>query len=343
MIQHQEARRFGVVRKFSVAALAATAFLSVGCASEGGVFQLAARDQASQPIEEGQHYVMATHSFNVFIGPSRRRGQEPGPGPLAALAEEAGKAGHEALAVQMIGGSTPMQHWAQGGDDETQNIAKAALRAGGVDVFTMSPNAIMPEDGIDLFGDFLIETNPEARLMVQNSWNAWDGNGATPAVGGSGGGDFTNADRDDRTIAEIDAWIESLHSDGGYLDRLHGQLEEINDRAGREMAYVVPSADAVYALRKETIRGNVPGIERQSQLFADPIGHPREPVANLVTYVWFAAMYRESPVGLTALVNPDDPTSAARERFLQQLAWNAVINEPMSGVVGEPVMLAAVE
>lgn len=56
------------------------------------------------------------------------------------------------LAVQMIGGSTPMQHWNQGDGDDARNIAKVALKKGGVDVFTMSPNARMPEQGIDLFG-----------------------------------------------------------------------------------------------------------------------------------------------------------------------------------------------
>ena len=48
-------------------------------------------------------------------------------------------------------------------------------------------------------------------------------------------------------------------------------------------------------------------------------------------------MYRESPVGLKALVDANDPTSAAREKLLQQIAWNAVVGEPMSGVNGTPV------
>ena len=61
-----------------------------------------------------------------------------------------------------------------------------------VDVFTMSPNASMPEEGIDLFGDFVIKTNPNARIMVQASWSACDGKGTTPSVGGTGGGDFKN-------------------------------------------------------------------------------------------------------------------------------------------------------
>src|SRR4029078_7783148 len=125
----------------------------------------------------GQKIVMATHSFNVFVGPTRApagaaNAGQPDPVPLAALAKERGKAGHETLAVQMIGGSTPMQHWNQGAGDDSKNIAKAALTKGGPggDVFTMSPNAIMPEPGIDQFGDFVIKTNPNARIMVQNSW-----------------------------------------------------------------------------------------------------------------------------------------------------------------------------
>ena len=120
---------------------------------------------------------MATHSFNVFIGPTRSRDPqaEVKPGPLAALAAERGKQGHQNLAVQMIGGSTPMQHWDQGGGDDAKSIAKVALRKGGVDVFTMSPNARIPEPGIDLFGDLVIATKPQARILVQSSWSAWDG------------------------------------------------------------------------------------------------------------------------------------------------------------------------
>ena len=100
------------------------------------------------------------------------------------------------------------------------------------------------------------------------------------------------------------------------------------------MAFVVPSSDAVYTLREHIIRGEVPGVTAQHEIFADAMGHPRPPIVNLVSYVWFAAMYRQSPVGLKALVDANDPTSAARELLLQQIAWNAVVAEPMSGVTG---------
>ena len=285
---------------------------------------------AAKPILQGQKYVMATHSFNVFVGPNRRNGDDPG--PLAKLAAERGKTGHQNLAVQMIGGSTPMQHWNQGEADETRNIAKVALGKGGVDVFTMSPNARMPEKGIDLFGDLMIKTNPNGRILVQNSWSAWDGKGLTPSVGGGERPKFATEDHDAATAEIIDGWLAGLEISGGYMERMRTQLKGINDRAGRQMAYVVPSAVAVYNLRQEIIAGHVPGVKLQSEIFLDGMGHPKQPLANLVTYVWFGAMYRESPVGLTSLVDPGDPTSAAREQLLQKLAWKAVVTEPMSGV-----------
>lgn len=287
----------------------------------------------TQVISDGQKYVMATHSFNVFIGPQRNReGEVLAPGPLAALAAEAGKTGHEALAVQMIGGSTPMQHWEQGGGDDARNIAKVALRQGGVDVFTMSPNAIMPEPGVDLFGDLVIKTNPDARILVQNSWAAWDGHGMTASVGGGERPDFSNEDHNLATTGTIDGWLASLEEPGGYLERMRTQLAGINERAGRDMAFVVPSSVAVYELRRAIIEGRVPGLAQQSDVFRDGMGHVATPGVNLVTYVWFAVMYRENPLGLQALVDPDDPTSASRERVLQQIAWQAAVSEPMSGV-----------
>ena len=207
----RKASRFGALKAASGAAVLAIAVSFGALAPVHAQSSASATAEATKPIAKGQKIVMATHSFNVFVGPSRSRDPNvtPTAGPLAALAAERGKAGHETLAVQMIGGSTPMQHWNQGDGDDAKNIAKTALNgnAGKVDVFTMSPNAKMPEEGIDLFGDLVIKTNPNARIMVQASWSAYDGKGTTPSVGGSGGGDFKNDQRDGITAADLDKWI----------------------------------------------------------------------------------------------------------------------------------------
>src|SRR5262249_52952885 len=113
----------------------------------------------------------------------------------------------------------------------------------------------------------------------------------------------------------------------------------IDKRAGHQITYLVPSAAAVYALREEVIKGKVPGVAHQSDMHRDPIGHPTTPTAHLVAYVWYTAMYRKSAVGLQSLVDKADPTSAKREKLLQEIAWNAVVSEPKSGVHGKPVKL----
>lgn len=359
------------------AAVLALALSFTGCATETGA-SMATTTQTSGPITKGQKIVMATHSFNVFIStdpdrttPTRTQVVVPGgsaaptpaagaarPNPcdagsrasagaptgtplLTKLSNEGGMAGQEFLAVQMIGGSTPMQHWDQCGGDESKNIAKAALLANGdkVDVFTMSPNARMPEEGIDHFGDFVIAHNKNARIMVQNSWNAYDAHGSTPSVGGTGGGDFKNADRDKATMAEVQGWLDTQNAKGGYLEKMRTQLEGIDKRAGHQITYVVPTATAVYWLREEVIKGKVPGLVHQSDMHRDPIGHPTTPTAHLVAYVWYASMYRKSPVGLQSLVDKADANSAKREKLLQEIAWNAVVSEPKSGVHGKTLKL----
>lgn len=324
------------LRNCGVAALLALTFALVACSTTSS--HSSGSLASTQPIQQGQKYVMATHSFSVFVGPVRtREGVVTGPGPLAALAAERSKAGHENLAVQMIGGSTPMQHWNQGDGDDAKNIAKIALKKGGVDVFTMSPNALMPEPGIDLFGDFVIKTNPNARILVQNSWLSWDGTATTPSVGGKGSTTFNAEDHNKADIGVIDGWLKAAEEKDGYLPKMRAQLRGINKRAGHSMTYIVPSAVSVYTLRKEIIQGHVPGLKAQSDIFRDGIGHPKQPLANVVVYTWYATMYRESPIGLKSLIDSKDPTSAEREHMLQQIAWNAVVSEPMSGVKGKTV------
>ena len=87
----------------SAAALAIAALLAAAAPVH------AQQRYAAPPIDEGQQYFMATHSFNLFIG---RNGQA---GPIELLAQEAELMGHENLGIQMIGGSTPMQHWTSTG------------------------------------------------------------------------------------------------------------------------------------------------------------------------------------------------------------------------------------
>ncbi len=274
---------------------------------------------STAPITEGERVYFVGHSFHMFIVR-----------PLIYLAREAGVSGHWAEGWDMIGGSTPMQHWERNGDD---NEVKEALKTGRVQALTLASNVVVPEPAIDLFADMAIEHNPDVRVLVQHSW----GDAATGIImrarhaGKTEPASIpTNEERDQTTAEELAA---SRLSNNAQRDKLAAQLEDINERHGRLAAFLVPVSDLVIRLRQTVVAGDMPGVARQSELFRDPLGHATQPTMDAVCYAWLAALYRHNPTGLTALVDPDDPTSADRQRVLQELAWQAVLEDPLSGLV----------
>jgi hypothetical protein len=98
------------------------------------------------------------------------------------------------------------------------------------------------------------------------------------------------------------------------------------------MAYIVPVNDAVLRTRQAIVAGTLPGLKLQSELFRDVLGHATQPTMDLVSYAWFACLYRRSPLGLTSLIPEGDPVGRAQHERLQEIAWSAVLDEPLSGV-----------
>lgn len=74
----------------------------------------------------------------------------------------------------------------------------------------------------------------------------------------------------------------------------------------------------------------------QSDLFTDATGHAKPPLAALVGYCNYAVLYRRSPVGLPVPAVLKDAKLGDKEGPLntlrQELAWEAVIAHPLSGV-----------
>lgn len=186
---------------------------------------------------------------------------------------------------------------------QAEDAARTALSAGGIDVLMLSPGPNSPDENVDRFADVMIATHMQGRILVQDTWSA-------DAAGGV---------------------------DAGRLERLRARLAAINERAGHEMAYLVPAADAVDRLRWEVALGHVPGVPRQADLFVGD--EASASVANLVTYLSFTVMYRQPATGLTALVDPTDATSWPREQILQRIAWDAAAAEPMSGIMLDHIWL----
>ena len=267
----------------------------------------------------GKRIYFVGHSFHMFIVR-----------PLITLAKEAGIRGHWAEGWDMIGGSTPRQHWERGGDD---NEVKQALRTGRVEVLTLASNVILPEPAIDLFADLAVEHNPDVRVIVQQSW----GDASTGLImrARHGGKEIdlrtvpTNETRDLATAADL---AEQRESNRAQRATLRKQLRSIDSRWGRDLTAMVPAGEAVIRLRELVLAGELPGVTLQSELFRDALGHATQPVMDVVTYMWFAAIYGIDPAGSLGLVDESDPTARERHAVLARVAWEVLADEAHSGL-----------
>jgi hypothetical protein len=258
---------------------------------------------------KGLRVFVCGHSLHWYI-----------PGPLEEMAAAAGLKGHQLAGRQSLGASKTLQHWNL---PEKQNKAKQALTKGEADVFTMSPIQF-PDEGIENFVKLGLEHNPNMRFTVQISWGGWD---------------IDNQDFPKGATFKVDR-----EKTPGQLKKLYArnikaaeaQADEINKKVGKKVLYLVPSAQAVVALRTRIYNKEMPGLTRQAELFRDPISHPSPPLEALNAYLHFAVIYGRSPVGLPMPGVLKKANKKAWDeklnRALQELAWETVTSYPYSGV-----------
>jgi len=294
-------------RRRAIAKLAVTFLAAILSTSPLPAAAPAAKSDSAAP--SGQRIYSAGHSFHMFMPPI-----------LADIAKSAGIVDHQQVGASSIGGSYAHQHWAKEGDA----AAKVVVPREKPDVFTMAP-IYLPDDGIENFVKLVAEQTPQTRVLLQEFWlpfDVYDVNykkqkPATP-------------DRDAMTA-------DYLRTEyGKYFASMDAHVRELNEKYGKTIVSVTPVGQAVVALREKVIAGEAPGIQKQSDLFTDAIGHCTAPIKVLNAYCHFAVIYGRSPVGLPvpAALNGvgDAETTAQLNTLLQELAWNAVTTHPLSGV-----------
>jgi hypothetical protein len=255
----------------------------------------------------GLKVLTAGHSFHVWMPPL-----------VAEMAKAAGIQGHEQLAISSIGGSKVIQHWEL---PPEKNKAKPVLASGRAELFTMSPT-FLPDPGIENFVKLGLEHRADLRFTLQQNWVPYE----DPAIWLSRTRP-KSVDRDGKTIAQLRA----MHDP--YFAMIEGHVKELNARIPGASIAIVPSGEAVLALRAKVIAGEAPGIRTQSELFTDVLGHPGPQIRVLSAYCHYAVMYRRSPVGLPVVSQLTKlPEAEKLNRLLQEIAWKAVTEHPLSGV-----------
>jgi hypothetical protein len=268
-------------------------------------------DKLAEPITKGQRVFTCGHSFHVWV-----------PDIVVDLCKKAEIPDHVKLGVSSIGGSRVIQHWDVADD---KNKAKEALKTGKVDVLTLSP-IFLPDPGIENFLNLAVEHNKDIRILVQPIWLRWDIYEPTTKKP-------EKVDHNAITGEELRKRHEV------YFKVMDEHIRELNKKQGKTVLYIVPAPQAVIALREKIIAGQAPGLTQQEDLFSDALGHGKPPLQALVGYCNFAVMYRRSPVGLPVPEILKKAKLGDQEeklnRLLQELAWQAVVQHPLSGVRAE--------
>jgi acetyl esterase len=245
------------------------------------------------PIDKGLRVATSGHSFHLFV-----------PDLVFHLSQSAGIPDH------VVVRGSPFDAFKAGKE---------------VDVLTASPfsNVQGPDKQFTALVEAALKHNPNIRIVVQVSW-----------LGSDDPKNQTKADtKTDWNAATVD-YLQKIHAP--HIKNVREQVQALNDNYGKQAIFLVPVAQATIALREKIIAGQAPGIKKQEEIFRDPRGHALAPLQALASYCNYAVIYRRSPVGLpypSALKQADNPAWEGKlDRLLQELAWDAVIKEPMSGV-----------
>jgi len=269
--------------------------------------------QADKPA--GHKIVYASHSLMWDV-----------PDILTEEVKAYGIVDHKILGVQRNGFSTTAAMWQSGASQ-----SKKWMQDGKPDDFVTSPME-MPDTGVDNYVAFGLEQNPNMRFFIQNNWAGFnmDGNLAGKMMGrGAKPWDQTTVE----DLKTLNTTCENAFND---------QIKKINEKykadpkIGREVAFIIPTSEGNTELRTLVIQGKFAGLDKQSDLFADQIGHPKPPLWAFNSYMHFACIYGKSPVGLpipAVLKKTNNPKfDEDFNKRLQELAWKTVINHPLSGV-----------
>jgi hypothetical protein len=284
-------------------------FISLACALVTTVALHAAENASAPP--HGVRVFYASHSLMWYV-----------PEPLGALATAGGIKDHKLAGLQKIGASRTLQHWNL---PDAQNEAKKALKTGEVDVLVMSPIQF-PDEGIENFVKLGLQHNPNMRFVVQLSWGGGDTDNQDYPKGA-----WSNVDRNKNPEQLKKLYERNIHAGEAQADAINQKYGQ-----GKRILFLVPSAQALVALRTRIFNKQIPGLNTQGELFVDA-AHPSAPLEAFNTYLHYAVLYGQTPVGLPM---PGMLKNAKREewdekfnRSLQELAWETVTNYPYSGVV----------
>ena len=176
--------------------------------------------------------------------------------------------------------------------------------------------------------DYCLNYNPDMKFYLSDAWiRLWPFNGGRPPADESG---YT---------PELLTNLESEKHDRfkGFITKMQ---EEYPDKV-----YIIPTSLAVTKAAVLQVQGELPGVEslhkmvtgEDRSIWRDHRGHLGPGFDRLEGYVFYSTLYRKSPElienGINFAGGQRDYPSNELDQVFRKLAWQAVIENPLSGVV----------
>lgn len=173
--------------------------------------------------------------------------------------------------------------------------------------------------------DFCLKYNPQMKFYLSDAW---------PQL----------AQLDKRPTSEDQLSAETVARMGKEKHAVYSHLVAALDKKYPNRVFILPTCEAMVLAVQYYHRGQLPDVEgihtligkKPRSLWRDQIGHLGPGFGNLEGYVFYATIYGRSP----ELIEDDiafggavDYPSRRLDRVFRKIAWQAALNNPLSGVV----------
>lgn len=207
----------------------------------------------------------------------------------------------------------------------------AAIATGAWDAMLWGPYYADRPEYYACWIDFCLKYNPKMEFFLSDAWPSLRQLSSLP-------------ESEDELSAEI--FVRLAQERHVTTEKLIAAL----DRKYADKVHIMPTSDAMVLAVQAYYEGKLPGIEgvnrwlggKTHSIWRDQLGHLGPGFERLEGYVFYATIYRRSP----ALIEGDipfkplvdkklgklDPPRQEVDRLFRHIAWEAVINNPLSDV-----------
>lgn len=173
--------------------------------------------------------------------------------------------------------------------------------------------------------DFSLKYNPDMKFYLSDAWPQLEQLKQLPQ-------------------SEEDLTPEVFARLGDEKNQATAQLVSSLNEKHPQKVFVMPTSDAMVLAADYYCRGKLPGVEgihqiigkKERSLWRDHLGHLGPGFGDLEGYVFYATLYGRSPELIdddVKLNRRNGYPSRELDLTFREIAWQAVINNPLSGVV----------